>query len=170
MVTGHASGQGIGGQQLRTILGTAGIQLEQQRQQQASGLLTSAQNLENSRQNILQGLFPSLNQTQLSNLGAQGNVLNESAGMLPNAGLGGQAITNVMLARVGATNQLAQSAAAAGAQGAMAQGQIWGNAAGALGSTAARAIPSIPSNTGWNTPANDAYNPANGYNPGGGFQ
>jgi hypothetical protein len=174
MVTGAASGRGIGGQQLRTILGTAGIQLQQQRQKQAADLLSSAQNLENSRQNILQGLFPSLSATQLNNLGGSAKVLGTSASMLPDAGLGGQAITNVMLARVGATNQLAQSSADAAARGGMAQGAIWGNAVGGASSAIGRAIPPISlggSNTGWNTPASDAYNPAiTGYNPGGGFQ
>lgn len=160
MVTGAASGRGIGGQQLRTILGTAGIQLQQQRQKQAADLLASAQNLENSRQNILQGLFPSLSATQLNNLGGSAKVLGTSASMLPDAGLGGQAITNVMLARVGATNQLAQSAANAGAANAMGQGAIWGNAVGGASSALGRAIPSI--NFGGSGGGGNPYAPNNG--------
>lgn len=150
MVTQGASGQGVGGQVLRTVLGTAGLNLQMQRQQQASQLLTSAQNLENSRQNILQQLFPRLSQTQLANIQGQQGILGTSAGMLPNAGLNGTQIANIMLARVGATNALTQSGAGIAAQGIMGQGQAWGNLAGSLGSTLGNAIPSIGSTlSGW---------------------
>lgn len=146
MTTQSASGRGIGGQQLRTILGTAGIQLQQQRQQQASNLLTSAQNLDNSRQNILQQLFPRLSQTQLANLGGTQSVLGQSNNLLPSAGLSGSNIANIMLARVGATNQLAQSAAGVQAQGTMGAANAWGNALGALGSGVGSSIPTL---SGW---------------------
>lgn len=146
MVTQGASGRGIGGQMLRTVLGTAGVQLQMQRQQQAAQLAQSAQNLENSRQNILQDLFPRLAQTQLQNLGGTQSVLGTSASMLPNAGLSGTNIANIWLARVGATNQLAQSAADAAARGTMGQATAWGNALGGAGSAIGSAIPTI---SGW---------------------
>lgn len=163
MVTQNASGQGVGGRLLRTILGSAGIQLKQQRQQQAAGLLTAAQaldtqrkqtatglltasqNLEQSRAAILQQLFPNLANTQLANLAGTQGVLNQSNAMLPNAGLSGTDVANIWLARVGATNQLAQSAANAAAQGQIAQGTAYGNLAGG----AAKAASSIPS--AWQT-------------------
>jgi hypothetical protein len=132
MTTGSASGRGTGGQILRTILGSAGIQLQKQRQEQASGLLTAAQNLDSSRQNILQSLFPNLSKVQLANLGGSQSVLSQSNSMLPSGGLSGTDVANIWLARVGATNQLSQSAANAAAQGAMAQGNIWGNLTGGL--------------------------------------
>jgi hypothetical protein len=146
MVTNAASGRGIGGQMLRTVLGTAGLQLQMQRQQQASQLAQSAQNLEASRQNILQDLFPRLAQTQLQNLGGTQSVLGTSASMLPNAGLSGQNIANIWLARVGATNQLTQSAADAAARGTMGQATAWGNALGGAGSAIGSAIPMM---SGW---------------------
>lgn len=146
MVTQGASAQGIGGQQLRTILGTAGIQLQQQRQQQAASLLGQAQNLTASRANILNSLFPTLSATQLNNLTGQQNVLNQSNNMVPQAGLNGQGITNIMLARVGAANALAQQQATVGAQGIMGTANAWGNAAGALGSGIGNAVPMI---SGW---------------------
>jgi hypothetical protein len=146
MVTQGASGRGIGGQMLRTVLGTAGLNLQMQRQQQAAQLSESAQNLENSRQNILQQLFPRLSQTQLANLGGTQSVLGTSASMLPNAGLSGQNIANIWLARVGATNQLAQSSADAAARGTMGQATAWGNAFGGAGSALGSAIPTI---SGW---------------------
>jgi hypothetical protein len=130
MVTGQASAQGIGGTLLRQIVGTAGLQLQAQRQAQAANLLGSAQNLEASRAQILNNLFPSLASTQLQNLQGTEGVLGTSAGMLPNAGLGGTNIANIMLARVGATNQLTQSAADAMGKSGMALGQVWGNAVG----------------------------------------
>lgn len=141
MVTGSASGRGIGGQQLRTLLGSAGVQLQAQRQQAATNLLAQAQNLESSRQNILQSLFPRLSATQLQNLGATQGVLGTSAGMLPSAGLSGQNIANIMLARVGATNQLAQSAASVGAQGIMGAAQGYGSALTAAGAGLDKFIP-----------------------------
>jgi len=133
MVTQRAGGQGVGGNVLRTILGTAGIQLQQQRQQQASGLLTAAQNLDTQRQNILQSLFPSLANTQLKNLAGQQGVLQQSNSMLPGGGLSGTDVANLWLARVGATNQLASNAANVAAQGTMAQGNAFANALGAIG-------------------------------------
>lgn len=146
MVTNNASGRGTGGQILRTVLGTAGLNLQMQRQQQAAQLASSAQNLENSRQNILQNLFPRLSQTQLANLGGTQSVLGTSASLLPQAGLSGTNIANIWLARVGATNQLAQSAADVAARGTMGAGQAWGNALGGAGSAIGSAIPQI---SGW---------------------
>ncbi len=156
MVTGAASGKGIGGQQLRTILGTAGINLQKQRQEAAANLLGQAQNLDASRQNILQSLFPRLSATQLQNLGGARSVLGTSAGMLPDAGLSGQNIANIMLARVGATNQLAQSAATAGAQGIMGAAAGYGSAIGGVGAGLDKFIPSSTI-SGWfsgNPPVN----------------
>jgi hypothetical protein len=155
MVTQSASGQGIGGQLQRQILGTAGIQLQMQRQQQAQNLLMGAQNLETSRANILQSLFPNLAQTQLANLQGAEGAFNTSNAAAPNVGLSGTNVANLWLARVGATNQLTQSAANAAAQGAMAQGTIWGQAVGGAARAAGGALPtasqlwsSLNTNTG----------------------
>jgi hypothetical protein len=144
MVTGHASAQGTGGQILRTILGTAGVQLQQQRQKQAAGLLESAQNLTASRASILQNLFPSLTSTQLQNLQGTAGALGTADSLAPNAGLSGSNIANIWLARVGATNQLTQQGAQAAANGAMGLGNVWGSAIGgganALGNSGAGQI------------------------------
>lgn len=137
-VTGHASGQGAGGTILRTVLGTAGLNLKKQRQQQAAGLITSAQNLASSRSAVLQSLFPSLTQTQLANLQGSQGVLAQSNSMIPDAGLSGSDVANIWLARVGATNQLSQQAAQAGANGAMGLGSVYGNLAGGLAGTLGR--------------------------------
>jgi len=127
-VTGTANASGVGGQILQTLLGTAGINLKFQREQQAANLTKSAQDLEASRQQILGSLFPNLQNQQLKSIAAQQGILQQSNAMAPNVGLGGTDITNLWLGRVGATNQLTQTAANAAAAGGAAQGQIWGNA------------------------------------------
>lgn len=149
MTTGSASGQGVGGQILRTILGTEGLKLKAQRQEQAAKLATSAQNLEASRQNILQSLFPRLNEVQLQNLGGQQSVLSQSNAMMPEAGLSGHDVANIWLARVGATNQLAQSAANAAASAAQQSGQIWAGAIGGATRAIGGAAPSWNTVSGW---------------------
>jgi hypothetical protein len=146
MATGGASGQGMGGTVLRTILGTAGLNLQAQRQQQATNLITQAQNLTNSRAQILQGLFPNLNSTQLANLGATQGALSQSNSMVPQAGLSGTDVANLWLARVGATNSLTQQAAQVGAQGAMGMGQAYGQLAGGLTQAGGQLAGMIP---GW---------------------
>lgn len=134
MTTGGASGKGVGGQLLRTVLGTAGVNLQKQREQQASALFQSAQDLESRRQQTLQSLFPSLTANQLQTMAGTTGALGVSESMKPQAGLTGSDVANLWLARVGATNQLAQSAADAQGRAGIATGQIWANAmSGGLG-------------------------------------
>ncbi len=133
---GVGAGMGVGGTMLRTILGTAGVNLQMQRQKQASDLLTSAGNLDAQRQQILQGLFPALQAQQISTLSGTGGVFGTAAGAAPQAGPTGADIGNIWLARVGATNQLMGQAGAVGAAGALAQGSIWSNALGGATSSA----------------------------------
>lgn len=163
MVTGAAGGRGVGGTILRTVLGNAGLQLQAQREKQAQELVTTASNLDAQRQNILQGLFPKLAQTQLANLGAQQAVLQQSDAMVPQAGLGGTDIANIWLARVGATNALTQSAANAASQSQMALGNVYGNLAGGLTQAAGRAVPSISSWFNSSSPASSAPSDSGDY-------
>jgi hypothetical protein len=125
LTTGVASPQGIGGTMLRQILGTAGLQLRQQRQQQASALAGQAQNLEASRQNILQQLFPNLSGVQLGQLAGAQNVLGTAEALTPEAGLTGQDIANLWLKRVGATGEIMSQQANAAKSGALGQAQAW---------------------------------------------
>jgi hypothetical protein len=148
-VTGAANASGVGGQVLSTILGTAGINLKMQREQQAANLTNAAQDLQTKRQNILQGLFPNLQNQQLKNISAQQGVLQQSNAMAPSVGLGGNDVTNLWLARVGATNQLAQASANAAAQGGAAQGQIWGNAVANTAPYVGNALPSTSTAYNW---------------------
>ena len=132
MVTQHASGQGIGGQQLRTILGTAGLNLQMQRQQQAATLLTQAQDLETKRQNVLQSLFPNLSQVQLQQAGGAQSIFGTAASATPQAGLSGASLANAWLQRLGATNQATEQLAGVKASGKLAAAQNWSNTIGSL--------------------------------------
>lgn len=143
LATGSASGVGLGGQLARRILGTAAVQLQQQRQQQAANLTAAAQNLETQRQNILQSLFPRLAQVQLGNLGATQSVMQQSNSMLPQAGLSGTDIANIWLARVGAVNQLGQSAADAQARAGMGIATALGTGIGAATGAIGGALPTL---------------------------
>jgi hypothetical protein len=130
-MSGSATTQGFGNQILRQLIGSAAIQLKADRQKRATELAQAAQDMDVKRQAILGQLFPNLVQKSVSKLGAAQNVLAQSNQMVPEAGLGGADIANLWLARVGATNQLAQSAADVAARGAIGQGAAWNQAIGA---------------------------------------
>lgn len=135
-------GRGTSGQLLRQILGSAGIQLQAQRQERAAALTDAASNLEARRQSILGTLFPNLSTVQLNTLRATQGALEQVNQMVPEAGLGGSDVANIWLARVGATNQLAQSAADAAARGALGQAQAWQTGLGAAIGYGANSLPS----------------------------
>lgn len=156
--TGGAGNSGVGGQLLTTILGSAGIALQKQRQDQAAGLLGQAQNLEQSRASILGTLFPNLASAQQAKLGATQSVFAQANTAVPEAGLGGTDVANIWLARVGATNALAQSAADAAARGGMAQAQILNQGLGQAIGYGAQALPSTSASYNWAKNAISASN------------
>lgn len=139
--TGRAGGAGFGGQILTDVIGSAGIALQKQRQDQAAGLLGQAQNLENSRASILGNLFPALAAQQQNKLAAASGVLQQSNLLVPEAGIGGSSVANLWLARVGATNQLAQDAANAAAAGGQAQAYFLNQGIGGATRAIAPALP-----------------------------
>jgi hypothetical protein len=130
MVSGTASPKGLGGNIVRTMIGERGLALKNERVARATALTQAAQELENKRTAILASVFPGLKQLQLQNLQAQEGALQLSNQMVPEAGLGGNDIANLWLARVGATNQLAQSAADIAARGTINQGAALGQGVG----------------------------------------
>lgn len=148
-VSGGPGGSGMGQQILRNLVGSAGLQLRQQRLETAKGLLGQAQNLEQSRAAILGQLFPQLGAAASGRLAASQNVLTTANMLTPEAGLGGSDIANIWLARVGATNQLAQSAADAAARGAQAQAQAWQTGLGAATGYVANALPTTGAAYDW---------------------
>jgi hypothetical protein len=133
------------------VLGTAGIQLQQQRQQTAAALAGQAQNLEQSRAGILTNLFPNLSSLQLNTLQGSENALNTSNNMLPQAGLSGNDIANVWLQRVGATSNINNQAAQVAATGAVNQANAWAPAIGAGATAIGSAATSPAASSLWNT-------------------
>lgn len=149
-MTGTASPTGVGNQLLKKIIGSAGLQLQAQRQQQAAALLNQAQQLETSRASILSNLFPNLSGVQLNTLkGAQG-VLEQSNEMLPQVGLNAQDIANIWLGRVGQTASIQQKIGDVAGKAATSMGTAFSNLAGGLGQTAAAAWPTV---SGWLSPS-----------------
>lgn len=118
-MTGAARG-GAGTNILSEVLGTAGLNLRSQREAQAAQLSTAAGNLEAQRQQILQGLFPRLQEQQLKNLAATSGIFQQSDAALPQVGLSGADVANVWLQRVGALNKLAGQKSNVQAQAALA--------------------------------------------------
>jgi hypothetical protein len=129
-VTGGATGTGLGGNILRTVLGSAGLNLQMQRQSQAAGLLQQAGVLQQQKQNTLSTLFPSLAQTQLANLGGTTNALLTSNNLVPNTGLSSKDVANLWLQRVGAQNQVYTGQGNVNAQSKLGQAQAWSQAVG----------------------------------------
>jgi hypothetical protein len=142
-MSGKATTEGFGGNILRQIIGTAAIQLKADRQKRATELAQAAQDMDVKRQAILGSLFPNLASKAVSKLGATQSVLGQSNQMVPESGLGGTDIANLWLARVGATNQLSQSAADVAARGAIGQGAAIGNMIGAGASGAGSLLNAI---------------------------
>jgi len=140
---GAATSKGMGGNIQRSMVGERALALKAERQARAQQLSQSANALESSRNSLMLSLFPSLQKQQLSNLAASQDVLKSSAAELPPAGLSGESIANIWLARVGATNQLSQSAADAAARGTIGQATAWQQGLGGASQYAASAFPTI---------------------------
>jgi len=161
-VTGTVGPTGVGGTLARKAIGQGALALKQQRLANAQSLTGTAANLESQRQQILASLFPSLNAMQLQNIQATAGALQTSNQMVPEAGLGGSDIANIWLARVGAVNQLNQSAADIASRNTAAQGQIWSGAVGSLGQQIANAFPAKPAIPKPPVPASE-FNEAGSY-------
>lgn len=145
VVGAPTGGRGTSGQLLRQIIGSAGLQLQAERQQRAAALTGAASNLEARRQSILGTLFPNLSTVQLNTLQGAQSALQQSNLLVPEAGLGGGDIAKIWLARVGATNQLAQQTAGINAAGAMGAAQAWQPGLAAAINYGAGALPSTQS-------------------------
>lgn len=162
MVTGAATPRGIGGTLLRKVIGTEGVKLQQQREDSAKGLLTTAQGLENQRQSILQNLFPALAQTQLGNIAGSKTAFDTANNATPQAGLSGNDVLNLWLSRVGATGANIAKQGEVQADGQSAIGNIWsqgigglGTAAGALASGAMAGNKAVSDPGGWGSAVNN---------------
>lgn len=151
MVSGTASPKGLGGNIVRQMVGERGLALRNDRIQRAAALTQAAQELENKRTSVLASVFPGLKSLQLANLNAAQSVLTQSNQMVPEAGLGGSDIANLWLARVGATNQINQSAADIASRGVIQQGQALSQGIGAgmsgIGQILGQRYTQVPANS-----------------------
>jgi hypothetical protein len=118
-----SSSRGLAGQFTRKLIGSEALNLKKARQDQAVRLGLAAEDISSRRLGILGSVFPSLKNLQTQNIQQQQSALGTANQLVPEAGLGGSDIANVFLARVGATNQIAQSAADVAARGSLQQAQ-----------------------------------------------
>jgi hypothetical protein len=130
------SSRGLAGQLTRRLIGNEAIQLKRARQDQAVRLGLAANELQNQRLGIMSGVFPQLKGLETQNIATQQQLLSTANQLTPEAGLGGADIANVFLARVGATNQIAQSVADTNARQALDTAAAWQGALGTIGQTA----------------------------------
>lgn len=102
--------EGVGGG-VAKVLGLAGVQLEQQRTAEAQQLAASAQNITNSRVNILSTVFPKLR--DLESVNRQDALVNFQVGdnALPEVGLTGKDAVNIQIAKTKAQGALLQKSA-----------------------------------------------------------
>lgn len=135
-----ARGQGATGVEIRKLIGSGGIQLKQQRQQQAMALAGAAQDIENARVNILAGIFPKLKDLQTANLARQQGVLAIGESTVPKVGITGEDVVNIGLTKLGTQNQLTGQRGDLGATGALAQGAFLNQLIGAGTSLATSTI------------------------------
>lgn len=127
------SSRGLAGKLTRRLIGNEAIALKQARQDQATRLGLAAEEMSNKRLGILSGVFPQLKGLETQNISTQQGLLSTANQLTPEAGLGGTDIANVFLARVGATNQIAQSVADAQARKALDTAAAWQGALGNIG-------------------------------------
>lgn len=145
------SSRGLAGQLTRKLIGTEALALKKARQDQAVRLGQAAQEITNQRLGILGSVFPSLKNLQTTNLEQQSKLLGVANALTPEAGLGGTDITNVLMARVGATNTLTQAAGDTAARGALLQANALQQMIGGISSAAGSISSGIGQGLGQNT-------------------
>ncbi len=141
-VTGQASAVSAS-PWLQRFIGSAALDLQAQRQQRAALLLSAAQQLESARSAELAKLGSMLSAGEAQRLNLPMTALQLASQELPEAGLGGQAMTELRMARVGAGNQLSQSVADAMAKQTLGLGTVQAQQAGAMWQSAAGAAAGV---------------------------
>lgn len=121
------NGTGAAGSNLNTLLGSAGINLQAQRQQQAQGALSSASSLEQQRANILSGIA-TLDNTLRGTKMNQAETANQiGVNNVPNIGLSGTSLANLMVGQTNQGQQQAQQIGQLQGQQDLAQGNLLGS-------------------------------------------
>lgn len=149
-VTGSAgAGSGVGRNIATQLFGQAALQLRAQRQAAAQTLSNSAQQLQQSRLQLLSGLFPALKQNQLADLNAAGGAFQASDAAVPKVGMGGNELVNTYLAKIGAMTQNIQDVGRVAGQGTLASGQAAGQILGGAAASGGSASVALPDYTSW---------------------
>jgi hypothetical protein len=126
-------GRGAGGTGIRTLLGSAGIALQRQRQQDASGMLTTASSVNSQQQAALAEL------SQMSNQLTQSKATRAAGGMavgnstVPSIGLSGSDVANLNVANMNAKNNITMAQGQVAGQKDLAQGSMWSGVLNGLG-------------------------------------
>src|SRR5262249_5321270 len=104
--TPGATGQGAQGVATRTLLGSAGLQLQQQRQQEAEAALGSAGSLQAGRESALGELATLDNNLRAgaATRAAQAAVFGNNS--VPNIGIGGNTVVGMDLSNLNFQNQI----------------------------------------------------------------
>lgn len=101
--TGAGSGVGVSRNQVggvtSRLLGSAGIQLGQQRVAEAQQLTNTANNLTTSRANILSSIFPTIKATEDAKIARAAGAFQIGESTLPQSGISGSDAVNLEVAR-----------------------------------------------------------------------
>jgi hypothetical protein len=127
---GIASGFGVGpdgqvGSNVRELLGGAGEQLKAHRLGQATGALSVADSLRQSRAQILGSLIPAAQSVEAQRAGLASGALSIAHQAMPQVGLAGREIANMFEQNRQFRNQRTMALAGLSAQKRMAEGQMW---------------------------------------------
>lgn len=123
------NGNGAAGTGIRTLLGSAGLQLQQQRQQQAEGMMSTA----DAALNDLASMSNQLTQSKMNRALTASGVGNAA---LPSIGLSGQDVTGMSEANTNLKNQQTLGTGNLQAQSALGNAQMWSSILGGLTGTA----------------------------------
>lgn len=141
---GAGSGVGVSRNQVggvtSRLLGSAGIQLGQQRVAEAQQLTNTAQNLTTSRANILSSIFPTIKAAEDAKIARAAGAFQLGESTLPQSGLSGSDAVNLEVARRNAMVAAAGQRGGIMAQLATAKGNEQAGYLAAAGSVASGAI------------------------------
>jgi len=91
------NGEGAAGVESRTLLGKAGIELQQQRQNEALQAAEGAGGIQSRRAQILEGLSTLDNNLRTASAARSGGAIQLANGSMPNVGLSGADVANLSL-------------------------------------------------------------------------
>jgi hypothetical protein len=127
------NGSGSSGTGIRTLLGSAGLQLQQQRQAQAESLSGAASNLQTQQQQALAELAQMSNTLSQSKAQRAGAAIAVGNATVPSIGLSGQDAVNLNIANTNLANNKTTAIGNLNAQGALNNGQMWSSILGSVG-------------------------------------